>query len=269
MSPHKYYDRTEFRKGFSLLENGVEKQKFSKYLLKLMEASVNKTSNFTSHYKILDIGGGSGVIWKHFSQKAIFYSNVSKLITSNKLKVHLIDSSKKQIDSANGLTKKIAWLNVKKTNLYQYHTKKRFDLIVCFHFFYSIPEDKQIHIFRKIYSMLSPHGNLIVVQPAKYDSLSSLKRLLRQKIFGQNYFPNRIKAVKFKNLTPRSIYESNPLIIKENELTGLAYFLLGEGNKPSKNEVRDAVDLIKGKYKKKSGNYRFKLFSQYINFKKN
>lgn len=241
-----HYDEAKFQTGFKLIEESTEKADISQFLLKIIKPKQS--------FNILDLGGGSGAVWKLILDQS-----------TNDLKVQVVDSSEEQHQKALQIAQNCPNLSPIKADVIDFlnKTDQKFDLITCIHFLAGLPDKIQQQIFSQAQKLLNDQGIILIIQPNPQNPLSLAKVQLKTKILNQNYQPSYIKI----NSQFEAKIIHSKLSVGEKDLINLGYFLLGSEYTGNKDVA--TVELIKSYATQIGDKYQIELINDFLIWRKN
>lgn len=238
-----YNDRS-FQKGFNLIiEASDEKQEFAKRV----GALIGTQARDRSRVRILDVGGGDGAIWELLAPVLLGNSTVNQLIQQGNFTVDLVDSSENQIARAEEKSKRLPWLRPHCEGAESYFTRAHgFDMILCIHALSGLPFGTQKGIIDSCYRVLTQGGVVFFVQAAPENPLTKLKVYLRDQVINQPYTPVYLGEhdIGSYGAYQRETFTSR-LVIQEDDLPYLAYFLLGTGSNLTDEMIKESVVFLR------------------------
>jgi len=250
------YHKESALQGFSLYENSSsEKKDISNYLLTL----INNESKSKKSYKILDLGGGSGLIWLKFINGI---TNNLKIKTS----IFLVDSSKKQIRQAKLFIPDSNWFKSIHSDAYDFlqKSKRKFDLISCIHLLAGFNEKNKKLLIKLCLSKLKKEGKLLIIHPNSNNPLSLIKKHINKKYFNENIPKLNISipaSYKIQIKTKKSSFTLN-----KDDLNNLIYFLFADKLSNQKYEQKYFMNIYKYFEKNldsNNSNYKIVIINDY------
>jgi len=220
------YHKESALRGFSLYENSSsEKKDISDYLLTL----INNESKSKKSYKILDLGGGSGLIWLKFKNGI---TNNLKL----KTRIVLVDSSIKQIRQAKLFIPDCNWFKSIHSDAYDFlqKSKRKFDLICCIHLLAGFNEENKKLIIKLCLSKLKKDGKLLIIHPNSNNPLSLIKKHINKKYFDENIPKSKIIIPSDKKI--QVMTKKSNFIVNKDDLNNLIHFLFADKIKSNNYE---------------------------------
>lgn len=176
---------------------------------KLLDKLKTIISSISRRNKYLDIGAGNGHITKQIAE----YYDCTEIIEPDKKFHKNYDSIKNKI--------------VYECDLQNFNTCKKYDLIICSHAMYYIPEEEWTSMIKKIYNMLEPTGICIFVSisnDGKYKNFLDTINI--------NHPTSKNLLEKLNDLNYRYSVTSHDVLLKtqskEKSLDIIKYFVIGD-----------------------------------------